>query len=59
MLLISDDVQLDRILKNTKLDECELTDIPMEQPDEFLHELMGIKMAPTSDKPSTLGLAPP
>ena len=58
MLIINDDLELVRILDNTNYDEYELTDTPMEQPDESPHKLTGIKMAPNSDTLCTLELAP-
>ena len=57
MPIIDDDLELVKTLKNTNLDEYELTDMPMEQPDELLHESMGVRMAPTSDMLSMSGLA--
>ena len=57
MSIINDDLELVRILENTNLDECELTDMPMEQPDELPHELTGMEMASTSDTLSTSWLA--
>ena len=51
-------LELVRILDNTNLDEYALTDMPMEQPDESLHELTGIRMAPTSDTLPMSELAP-
>ena len=47
-----------RILVNTNLDKYELTDMPTEQPDESPHELMGVRMAPTSDTQGMSRLAP-
>ena len=60
MPIINDDLELDRILDNTNVDEYmhELTDMPMEQPDESPQELTGVGTAPTSDTQSTSGLAP-
>ena len=55
---IIDDLELVRILDNTNFDEYELTDMPMEQPDESPHELTGVGMAPTSDTLRTSELAP-
>ena len=57
MSIIDDDSELDRILENTNFDDYTLFDIPME-PDESLHALTGVGMAPTSDTPSRSGLAP-
>ena len=57
MTIINDDIELVRILHKTKFDENQLTDMPMEQPDESQHELTGIRMAPTSNKLRTSGLA--
>ena len=56
MLFINDDLELVRILENMNLDEYELTDMPMEEPDESSHELTGIGMAPTFNMLNTLGL---
>ena len=60
MPIIDDDLELDRILDNTNVDEYmhELTDMPMEQPDESPQELTGVGTAPISDTQSTSGLAP-
>ena len=58
MPIIDDDLELVRILDNTNFDEYEHTDMPMEQPDESLHKLTGVEMAPTSDTLRTLELAP-
>ena len=58
MSIINDDLELGRVLENTNLDEYELTDMPMEQPDESLHKLTVVGMAPTSHMLSMLGLAP-
>ena len=58
MPIIDDDLELIRILDNTNFDKYELTDMPMEQPDELPHELTGVGMAPTSDTLHTLALAP-
>ena len=49
MPIINDDLELVRILDNINFDEYELTDMPMEQPNESPHKLTGIRMAPTSD----------
>ena len=51
-------VELVRILDNTNFDEYEHTDMPVEQPDESPHKLMGVGMAPTSDTLRTSELAP-
>ena len=56
--IINNDLELVRILGDTKFDEYELTDLPMEQPDELPHELTGVGMAPTSDMLCTSELAP-
>ena len=60
MSIIDDDQELDRILESTNLDEYEPLNLPMEQPNDLLHELKGVRMAPTLDTESicTLGLAP-
>ena len=55
---MDDDLELVKILDNTNFDEYELTDMPMEQPDESPHELMGVGMAPASHTLRTLELAP-
>ena len=57
-IIDDDDLELVRILDNTNFDEYELTDMPMEQPDELPHKLTGIGMAPTSDTLCTSELAP-
>ena len=56
--MIDDNLELIRILDNTNYDEYELTDMPMEQPDEWPHKLTGVGMAPTLDTLHTLELAP-
>ena len=58
MLFINDDLELVRILENTNLDEYELTDMPIDEPDESSHKLTGIGMAPTLDMLNTSGLTP-
>ena len=58
VLIVGDYLELVRILENKNLHEYELTDMPMEQPDESAHKLMYVGMAPTSGTPSTSGLAP-
>ena len=58
MLIINNNLELVRILDNTNFDEFELTDMPMEQPHESPHKLMGVGMAPTSDTLRTLELVP-
>ena len=58
MPIIDDDLELVTILDNTNYDEYELTDMPMERPDESPHELTRVGMAPTSDTLHTLELAP-
>ena len=58
MPIIDDDLELVRILDNMNFDEYELTDMPMEQPDESPHELTGVEMALTSDTLRTSELAP-
>ena len=55
--IINDDLQLVRILERMDIDEYELTDMPMTQPDELPHKLTRIGMAPTSDTLSTSELA--
>ena len=58
MSIIDDDHELDRILESMSLDEYELIDLPMEQPDDSSHEHIGVGIAPTLDAGRTLGLAP-
>ena len=58
MPIIDDGLELDRISDNMNLDEHELTDMPMEQPDESPHELTGVGTTLTLDTLSTLWLAP-
>ena len=53
MSIIDGNLELDRILESTNLDEYELTDMPMKQPDALPHQLTGVGMAPTSDTPSS------
>ena len=65
MLIIDDDYEFDTTLESTNLDEYELIDLPMEQPDgsphECMsgspHECMSVGMAPTLDTGITSGLA--
>ena len=57
MPIIDDDLELVRILQNMDFDEYELTDLPMEQPDDSSHELTGVTMAHTSDTLHTSELA--
>ena len=52
-IIDDDDLELLRILESTDLNEYELTDMSMEQPDELPHELTGVGMAPTSDTLNT------
>ena len=58
MLIINDNLELVRILDNTNLDEYELSDMHIEQPDEPLHELTDVGMAPASDTLHMSGLSP-
>ena len=51
-------LELIKILENTNLHEYAFTDMLMEQADELVHELAGVRMAPTSDTISTSALAP-
>ena len=59
MTIIDDDQELDRILKNTNLDEYEIIDVPIEQHSDSTQVNLGVGMAPISDANSTSGLAPP
>ena len=45
-------------LQSTNLDKYEPIDLPMEQPNDMLHEPMGVGVAPTLDTESTYQLAP-
>ena len=56
--IIDDNHEFDRILESTNLDEYEIIDLPMEQPDHLSHELTGIGMPHTLDTGSMSGLAP-
>lgn len=58
MSSIDDDHELEWILESTNINEYELIDLPMEEPDDLSHEHMGVRMAPTLDLGSTSGLAP-
>ena len=58
MLIIDNDLEFVRILDNANFDEYELTDMPMDQPDESPHELTGVGMALTLDMLCTSELAP-
>ena len=58
MSIIDDNHELDRILERMNLEEYELLNLPMEQPNDLLHKLTGVRMAPTLDTGSTSVLAP-
>ena len=59
MSIIDDNRELDGILESRNLNEYELINLPMEQPDDLLHKhtCIDIRMAPTLDTGSVLGLA--
>ena len=58
MFMIDDDNELDRILKDTNLDEYELIDLPLEQLGDSSQETTRIGTAPTMDMQSMSGLEP-
>ena len=58
MLVVDDSLELDRILESTNLEEYELIDLPMEQPDDSLLKHTSVRMAHTLDTGSTLRLEP-
>ena len=57
MLIIDNNHELDRILESMNLDEYELIDLPMEQPDDSSHEHTRVGMGPALDTGSTSKLA--
>ena len=58
MSIIDDDHHPKRISESMDLDEYQLIDLPMEQPDGLSHEHTGIGMAPTLDTGSMSVLLP-
>ena len=57
-LIIEDDHEFDRILESTNLDKYRLIDLPLEQPGDWSHKPMGVRMAPTLDTGNMSGLSP-
>ena len=54
MSITDDDHELDRIVESKNLDDYELVDLPMEQPDDTSHENTVVRITPTLDMGRTV-----